>query len=249
MEWGVLETKLAIITDIHGNSAALRAILDDIDRNNPVEHIYCLGDLVAIGHETNKVLELLFSRNDISYVMGNHDEAILNIMKGKEPGSVGEEKEHHQWIASQLDKKFIPALSKIPKKLYAEYNGKKLLFVHYHLNEENQFIPIDQQPTIKKLDELYKTSDVDVVCFGHHHILHHFRSKERLYINPGALGCYHKPLAPYAILNIGAEGISVTFKEVAYDNREFLLAYDKLKVPARDFILRVFYGNQHLQFN
>lgn len=191
-----METKLAIITDIHGNSAALRAVLDDIDRNNPVEHIYCLGDLVAIGHETNKVLELLFSRNDISYVMGNHDEAILNIMKGKEPGSVGEEKEHHQWIASQLDKKFIPALSKIPKKLYAEYNGKKLLFVHYHLNEENQFIPIDQQPTIKKLDELYKASDVDVVCFGHHHILHHFRSKERLYINPGALGCYHKPLAP-----------------------------------------------------
>jgi predicted phosphodiesterase len=85
--------------------------------------------------------------------------------------------------------------------------------VHYHLNEKNQFVPIDQQLTIEKLDELYKTFEVDVVCFGHHHILHHFKSKERLYINPGALGCYHKPLAPYAILNISAEGISVTSKK------------------------------------
>ncbi|MBA2870543.1 putative phosphodiesterase [Anoxybacillus calidus] len=104
---------------------------------------------------------------------------------------------YSQWIASQLDKKFILPLSNIPKKLYAEYNWKKLLFVHYHLNEKNQFVPIDQQLTIEKLDELYKTFDVDVVCFGHHHILHHFKSKERLYINPGALGCYHKPLAPH----------------------------------------------------
>jgi hypothetical protein len=69
---------------------------------------------------------------------------------------------------------------------------------------------------------------------------HHFKGE--------ALGCYHKPLAPYAILNIGAEGINVTFKEVANDNREFLLAYDKLNVQSRDFILYVFYGNQHLQF-
>jgi putative phosphoesterase len=243
-----LETKLAIITDIHGNHSALQAVLNDIDQHNPIEHIYCLGDLIAIGHGTNEVLELLFSRDDISFVMGNHDEAILNIMKGKDPGSAGEEREHHQWIASRLDKKFIPALAKIPKQLYAEYNGKKLLFLHYHLNEKNQFLPIEQQPTTKNLDELYQDCDAEIVCFGHHHILHHFKSKNRLYINPGALGCAHKPLAPYAILHIGDNGISVTFKEVAYDNREFLLAYEKLNVPARDFILQAFYGNQHLRF-
>jgi hypothetical protein len=48
--------------------------------NNPVEHIYCLSDFVAIGHETNQVFELLFSRDDITFVLRNRDEAILNIL-------------------------------------------------------------------------------------------------------------------------------------------------------------------------
>lgn len=117
--------KFAIITDIHGNSCALKAVLDDIDKDNQIEHIYCLGDLIAIGHETNEVLDLLFSRNDISIVRGNHDEAILNIMNGKDPGSTGEEREHHEWIASRLDKRFISQLQSIPKKLTTNINEKR----------------------------------------------------------------------------------------------------------------------------
>jgi hypothetical protein len=42
------------------------------------------------------VLELLFSRQDVSYVLGNHDEAILMIIEGKEPTGIGEEREHHK---------------------------------------------------------------------------------------------------------------------------------------------------------
>lgn len=109
-------TNIAVIADIHGNSAALKAVLDNIDRNKQIDHIYCLGDLIGIGHKTNEVLEMLFSRKDISFVMGNHDEAVLSIIDGKEPESVGEEREHHRWIASKLDEKFIPKISSIAMK-------------------------------------------------------------------------------------------------------------------------------------
>lgn len=241
--------KIAIITDIHGNSSALKAVLEEIDKDKKIEHIYCLGDLIGIGHETNKTLDLLFSRNDISFVLGNHDEAVLNIIKGKEPDSTGEEREHHEWIASQLNSKYIPNLLEIPKSLRANYNNKRLLFLHYHLNNLDRFLQIDSEPTTDKLDKLYKTSDADIVCFGHHHILHHFKSKEKLYLNPGALGCNHKPLAPYAILDVGEEGnVNVTLKEITYSNKEFLLNFDRLKVPARNSILGIFYGNQHLKY-
>jgi predicted phosphodiesterase len=102
-----MKKEIAIITDIHGNYSALKAVLVDIDKGKNTEHIYCLGDLVGIGYETNEVLHLLSSRADISFVMGNHDEAILDIIAGRVPYSKGSERVHHQWIASRLDRKLF----------------------------------------------------------------------------------------------------------------------------------------------
>ncbi|RLL40110.1 metallophosphoesterase [Oceanobacillus piezotolerans] len=242
-------TSIAIIADIHGNSAALKAVLDDIDKDEQVEHIYCLGDLIGIGHQTNEVLELLFSRHDITFVKGNHDEAVLKIINGKEPVSVGDERKHHNWIASRLNEKYIPKLLSIPNRQFRNINGKNFLFIHYHLNEKDEFMPIDNQPTIGKLDAIYENSDADVICFGHHHIVHHFKSKQRLYLNPSSVGCSHKPLTSYVKLHVGEnEQIDTSFIEVPYDNKEFLLSYEKLNVPDRNNILRIFYGEQHLQY-
>jgi predicted phosphodiesterase len=244
-----MNEKIAIITDIHGNYSALKAVLDDINEDQEIKHTYCLGDLVGIGYETNEVLQLLSSRADISFVMGNHDEAILDIIAGREPYSRGSEKIHHQWIASHLDRKFIPFLKEIPVTLESVYNSKKLYFVHYHLSEQNDFIPLDKEPSDKKLDEHYRASAADIVCFGHHHVIHHFKSKERLYLNPSSLGCNYQPLAPYAVVMIGEQGdISVSFKEVPYDNKEFLLGFKSQNVPDADYILKIFYGDQHLKY-
>ncbi|MEH7074922.1 metallophosphoesterase family protein [Neobacillus drentensis] len=244
-----MEQKIAIITDIHGNYSAVKAVLDEIDQEEQIAHIYCLGDLVGIGYETNEVLGLLSLREDISFVMGNHDEAILDIIAGREPYSKGKERIHHQWIAAQLDPAFIPFLTAIPVTLRAEYNDKKLLFVHYHLSEQNEFIPLDKEPTEAKLDAQYQTSQADIVCFGHHHVIHHFKTKDRLYLNPSSLGCNYHPLASYAVLTIGDMGeVSVAFREVPYDNKEFLLGFNRLNVPDADYILKGFYGNQHLKY-
>src|SRR5699024_11626230 len=90
-----MEMEIAVITDIHGNSSALNAVLSDIDKRSQVNHIYCLGDMISIGHETNQVLEKLHSRKDVSFVLGNHDEAILKILNGREPGGQGERSEEH----------------------------------------------------------------------------------------------------------------------------------------------------------
>ncbi|GGA81480.1 metallophosphoesterase family protein [Ornithinibacillus halotolerans] len=238
--------RVAIITDIHGNSEALKAVLDDIEREN-ISHIYCLGDMVAIGHETNKVMELLFSQENISFVLGNHEESILKIVNGVINDSDDIVQQHHEWIANNLDPKYIESLAMIPKRLEREIAGKKLLFVHYHLFENNRFLPLDTEPTEQKLEKIYENTDIDIVCFGHHHTIHHFKTANRLYVNPGSLGCGHSPLAPYGIIEIGREGqINVQFKEVPYDNTGFLREIERLKFPAYEFVLKNFHGNQHL---
>jgi len=42
--------RIAIVSDVHANADALRAVLDDIDRRN-VRAVVCLGDTVGYGAE------------------------------------------------------------------------------------------------------------------------------------------------------------------------------------------------------
>lgn len=85
-------------------------------------------------------------------------------------------------------------------------------------------------------------SNYELVCFGHHHIVHEFKGRNRLYLNPGSLGCYHKPLARYGIVEVTQEGIAYRLREVPYDNRAFLASYRTLGVPDGELILKVFHG-------
>lgn len=241
-----MSIKIGVIADVHGNSAALLAAFNEMAQDSEISHIYCIGDMIGIGYETNEVLELLFSRNDVSCVLGNHEEEILAIKHGKDSSSKGGEKLHHQWLADRLDAKYIPDLIALPKELIIEHEGKTLLFTHYHLTAEKQFAAIDAEPSVEKLDGIYKDSTVDLVCFGHHHPTHYFRSKNRIYVNPGSIGCYDKPIARYAVILVTTEDIQVEFKNAPYDNRGFLRGYEMQAVPEKDFILSVFHGSQQV---
>ncbi len=108
--------KAAVIADVHGNAPALKAVLKSIDGQKDIDHIYCAGDMIGIGPDSNEVLRLLFSRTDVSMVTGNHDEAVLALLTGAEyPKSHAETKLHHQWIAKHLDPSFIPLLKGLPR--------------------------------------------------------------------------------------------------------------------------------------
>lgn len=238
--------KLAIITDVHGNAPALRAALAAIDRRGDVGHIYCLGDMVSIGPDTNEVLDILFARADLSMITGNHEDYVLALATGRDPGVHGEELAHQRWIAARLDRRFVPLLQALPRTRTVTAGRWHLHLTHYHL-EDSHFAAIEWQPALESLEARYEGSPADAILFGHHHPVHHFRSQRRLYLNPGSLGCCDRPVARYAILDPAGDAIGVELQEAAYDNREFLASYDRLQVPARDFILKIFHGNQHAQ--
>ncbi len=64
--------RIALISDIHGNGEALRAVLKDIIRVGH-DSIVCLGDVVEGGPENDWVCDTLREHN-ISCILGNHDE-------------------------------------------------------------------------------------------------------------------------------------------------------------------------------
>ncbi|MDM8524885.1 metallophosphoesterase family protein [Desulfococcaceae bacterium HSG8] len=68
--------KLAVISDIHANMEAFRAVLADIDKMN-VGAIISLGDNIGYGPEPNQAIELIRERK-IPSVMGNHEMVIAD---------------------------------------------------------------------------------------------------------------------------------------------------------------------------
>src|SRR5262245_26471365 len=64
---------IALLSDIHGNSSALDAVLADIHARGGVDGYWVLGDLVALGHDPVGVLERLAALPNVQYVRGNTD--------------------------------------------------------------------------------------------------------------------------------------------------------------------------------
>jgi hypothetical protein len=67
-------SRVAVITDVHANLAALEATLTEIDRLG-IDAVYCGGDLVGYGPQPNEVCALIEQRA-IPTIYGNYDYAI-----------------------------------------------------------------------------------------------------------------------------------------------------------------------------
>src|SRR5262249_10814111 len=72
------DMKIALLSDIHGNSVALDAVLADIQAQGGVEGYWVLGDLVALGHDPAGVLERLTTLPNVQYVRGNSDRYVVS---------------------------------------------------------------------------------------------------------------------------------------------------------------------------
>ena len=66
--------RYAIISDIHANEAALRAVLTDA-ADAHAEKIVCLGDVLGYGPDPVSTLELVYRRVHVC-LAGNHDDAV-----------------------------------------------------------------------------------------------------------------------------------------------------------------------------
>lgn len=244
--------RIAVIADIHGNKFALKKVLEELDRDRSIRHIYCLGDMIALGLFTNEVLDMLFKRQDLSMVLGNHDELVLSMVRGeKHPEGHPLVINHHKYIAEGLEERFIEPLSKLPRIIEREIEGKKLVFLHYHIEKGREAVHISENPYSPIIDDgeesleaLFSDYDCDLIAFGHHHPVHLHHGKDKVFINPGSLGISTTNVATYGIIDIENGEIRAQVKSVAYDKKEFLESYPKQNIPGYEFILTSFLGRK-----
>ena len=109
--------RVAVISDVHGNITALRAVIKDIESRN-INKIFCLGDSVLKSCSADLVIDLLKEKCDI-ILKGNCDEAVSrpDIPKGRfwTRDQIGEERASflyhlpvfHEFYMSRIFNKII----------------------------------------------------------------------------------------------------------------------------------------------
>jgi len=212
-------TRLAILSDIHGNRHALEAAWADLDARGP-DAVYCLGDLVGYGAFPNEVIEFIRSRS-IPTIMGNYDEGVGFDLddcgcayRGADERARGDASRlWSQAHTTHANKAFLQTL---PMQTRLEEARPTLLLVHGSPRKINEYLFEDRPPaTFERLAALAGT---DLVVFGHTHKPYQKRVGKTLFVNVGSVGKPHDgdPRACYAMLDLGRES-RMELHRVAYD--------------------------------
>lgn len=101
--------RIAIVSDIHSNLAALEAVLDDA---GAVDGYLCTGDIVGYGPQPNESIARLLDL-DARCILGNHDHGVLNLHSVPWFNSVAGEA--LAWTADQLTPTSLGFLWSLPE--------------------------------------------------------------------------------------------------------------------------------------
>lgn len=200
--------KVLIISDIHGNLAALDAIREEADK------VFCLGDMVNYGPYPRACLERVRDLTD-GVVRGNHDNAISRdvdcgcSIKYKELSDAG--KIYTKGILNKVEKDY---LANLPVTLHTKINGTRFLFSHGSPGGD-MYKYLRPDVSQKELEDELKDIHADIVFIGHTHLPMVRRIHDIIVVNPGSVGQPRDgvPMASYAVWEDG----SISIKRVPYD--------------------------------
>lgn len=211
--------KIAVLSDIHGNMFALRAVLDDMKQFD-IARVFCLGDLAMAGPEPNKTLDFVRTQ-DWTVIQGNTDEMIANfsdtvyetVKSGAEIMANALEQDVNE--ISDENKKY---LKNLPINKSTEIGGLKILFVHGspRRNNENVFPNMDMDV----IEDIFNEVDADVVFCGHTHMPCGYQTNSKVtVVNDGSVGrpFTEDPKACYVIAEINNGNIEIEHRMVDYD--------------------------------
>lgn len=195
---------IGLISDIHGNLAALEAVLADMEKRG-AERVLCLGDVVGYGPFPGECLDLV--RRCGAVLMGNHEEALLFGAENFNPRAkraIDWTREHLQTAGDEQTRKNRWA---ILENLQLHAQDGDYLFTHASPRQPTReyVMPRDiTNPT--KMQEIF--SLIPHICFvGHTHLPGVFL-EDMTFTTPAKLwgNSYFIEPDEKALINIGSVG-------------------------------------------
>ena len=173
--------KIAVISDIHGYSLALEAVLGDIAKEPGVELIVAAGDLCEGGPDPVGALTILQER-EIRLIRGNTDRDLVQGVRTSAPAT---------WIVEQLGEDGIAFLAALPFDFRFTPPGGRPLYddlLVVHANPFDEDRPIDPSASDREVRELVGDTRAAVIAFGHIHIAYQREIDDIHLIDVSAVG-------------------------------------------------------------
>ncbi len=96
---------------------------------------------------------------------------------------------------------------------------------------------------LKENEEMFSDIDADIYLYGHTHKNIFNKDSNKIYINPGALGCPGKTnSAPYGILEINNNKVEYKQFFVVYNVEDVIKDIRNTAFPGYKKVLKLFYG-------
>lgn len=237
--------KLGVITDIHNNITALKAVAEKLQQLK-CDKIICCGDIIGIGPYPEETVQYMMRIPGLIAVRGNHEKYLLDKMPTEYPNEehMGlEEMKHHKWEHGLLSTQSVDFLRQLPYRVNVEYEGYSLSVMHYCMDYDGHYINYKANPSAEDLEKMFDGIRSDIILYGHDHCRNICKG-DKLYINVGSLGCpaRDKNIARAGIVIIEKENVEVEPIEVEYDVNEVIKAIDEIDYPDADNIKKYFYG-------
>ena len=236
--------RYALISDIHANLPALKAVLADIEARGNIDATYHLGDLVGYAPWPNETVELLRQRR-IAGISGNYDSTVATDYKHcgcKYEDPRQEELSHisYAWTRGHTNAASKRFLGELPfrldlRPLGGHVNGPSVILVHGTPTLNTLYWTEDRPDSFcTKMADVAGAKAGDVVAFGHTHLPFHREVGGIHFVNTGSVG---RPKdgdwrAGYVLLEIGSGTPSVEFVRVEYDVKKAAAAIRSSELPA-----------------
>lgn len=214
--------RLLILSDIHANIAALRAIERDAGR---VDAIYCAGDYVDYGTDPHEAIQWVRERN-AHCVVGNHDIHLLRVLASGETERL-RGTDRYKWVhdnCERVTQEDIAFLRALPR--HRSFCADGVAYVMQHQVKDDSY---EMPESVQAFDALWdawydgERQDRRRMIFGHtHRRCVHQLADDVLWLNPGSAS-YRRPddrdkRAHYMIIEDGV----ISFHAVAYDRSAML---------------------------
>ncbi len=223
---------IAFVSDIHSNTEALNACLQQIDALG-CTRILCLGDIIGYGPEPRQTLTTVMARAEFS-LLGNHEHGAMFYASDFNPRA----RAAIDWTRDQLNRRDQPREENMKFWKYLdgmrqEHREGDLMLVHGSPRDpvREYLVPRDALDRAK-MDECFALMGQARICFvGHSHVPGVYPQTGG-FLAPAEVGDGYR-LDGRAIVNIGSvgqprdgdpratfatfDGTQVRFHRVAYD--------------------------------
>jgi predicted phosphodiesterase len=228
--------RVALLSDLHGNSVGLDAVLRDLSASVPVDMYVVLGDVVAQGYDPHGTVERLRGLSNVVGVMGNTDRWVLDVdWRSGVHAALGPSASAaavnelaptvaagFAWTHGCLAATgHLDWLTSLPQQQRVSLpSGARMLAMHTSPSPGGAEI----EPGTSEAEAATSLGSAvaDIVCLGDTHVAMDRTVGDVRVINPGAIGNPRRDLgqpveARYALLEDSGSGVNVDLRAVSYD--------------------------------